>query len=78
MRYTTGDLAELFGVEETTLRAMARDGLLPGEERSGRWLFGEEAVEALETLAQEDDEAEEEDVDGDEEEESCEGDDEDI
>lgn len=48
--YSTTELAEAFGIEESTVRAMARDGLLPGADSSGRWVFGNEAACAIEDL----------------------------
>ena len=50
---TTSELSELSGYSTATIRALARDGLIPAvADEMGRWLFGEDAAEQLASMAE--------------------------
>ena len=50
---TTTDLSEMSGYSTATIRAMARDGLIPSVSDQGRYLFPDDAPEKLASMASE-------------------------
>ena len=61
--YSTRKLAEKYGLSESLVRSMAREGILPGEQEGGRWHMEEDAAEILDELVEpaEDDHEDEDD-----------------
>ena len=49
---TTSDLSEMSGYSTTSIRTLARDGLIPSVSDQGRYLFGEDCVELLTSMAE--------------------------
>ncbi len=50
---STTELSAQTGYSTSTIRALARDGLIPAISDGSRWLFGEDVVEQLASMAEE-------------------------
>jgi excisionase family DNA binding protein len=59
--FTVAEVAEITNVSEQTIRAMLREGVLPGEGGGGKWTIPGEAVEVLLDLVGEEYDDEDED-----------------
>ena len=50
--YDTTELSKASGFNPNTIREMARNGLLPAISDDGRWVFHEDCVELLTSMAE--------------------------
>ena len=48
---TTTELSQLSGYSTATIRALARDGLIPAIPDNGKWVFPSDAPETLASMA---------------------------